>query len=208
MNSFFGVRLGFDPARKSRRSLAMVLVVSLVGAALALLPTAAAQAGIVQWGTSGGTAPNYQTTVNGDFVMAGNGVLACSGVFLDGTAAAGVTCDGLHAASGTNNNVVNDNFSMVNSNTVTGFTTNSSTANITVPAGATVVKAFLNWSANTGTFSGDTRTLCTGYTAGRGTATLPAGTATAYLTQAVQLKVGTGGYPRFVAFRHRLECGR
>ncbi len=168
----------------------MALTIALAGAALALVPAAAAQAGIVQWGTAGGTAPNYQATVNGDFIMAGNGVLACSGVYLPGTAGTANTCNDLHAASSTNANNVNDNFSMVNSNTVAGFTANSSTANVTIPAGATVVKAFLNWSSNTGLYTGDARTLCAAYSAQRGTATLPAGAVDAYLTQNVQLKVG------------------
>ncbi|MBI5159847.1 MAG: hypothetical protein HY996_00260, partial [Micrococcales bacterium] len=69
-------RLRDDPrTRWSRavRVLAFVLAVAVTGLAVALTPTAPAQAAVVQWGTNNGTAPNYQATVNGDFVVAGNG---------------------------------------------------------------------------------------------------------------------------------------
>ncbi|WP_161804371.1 DUF7507 domain-containing protein [Microbacterium sp. GCS4] len=60
---------------------------------------------------------------------------------------------------------------------------------MTIPSGATVVKAFLTWSANTGVYTGDTRRLCAQYSAGRGVATMPAGSATGYTNRSVQLKV-------------------
>ena len=145
----------------------------------------AAEAAVVQWGTNSGTTPNYQANVNGDFIMAGNGVLACSAT----TATTNGTCVDLHAASSTNANNVNDNFVMTQNNSVSGFTSNSSSATMTIPAGATVVKAFLTWSANTGVYTGDTRRLCAQYSAARGVATMPTGSATGYTSRAVQLKV-------------------
>ncbi len=177
---------GVRRAPRWKSFVAMLTAATLVAVGLTLADTAPAEAVVVQWGTNSGDAPNYQANVNGDFLMAGNGVLACT------TASSTTvgTCNDLHAASSTNAENVNDNFVMSNSNTVTGFTTNSSSATITVPAGSTVVKAFLSWSGNTGAFTGDTRALCTTYSAARGVATLPAGSTTGYLNRAVQLKVG------------------
>ncbi|MEY2850115.1 MAG: hypothetical protein RI885_2782 [Actinomycetota bacterium] len=174
----------------------MTLSVAVVAISLALTPTTPAEAAVVQWGTAGGTAPNYQATVNGDYLLVGNGVLACSGAtVLTANQATAGTCDELHAATGTNTGNANDNFQMVNANTVAGFTTNSTSASVTIPAGATVAKAFLNWSANTGTFLTGTTvtTTCVNATnRNPSAATLPAGSATGYLTQPVQLKVGGG----------------
>ena len=194
----FLARLGNDPlaAPITRwspvvRALALVLAVAVGAFVIALAPVTPAQAAVVQWGTNNGADPNYEATVNGDFVVAGNGVLACQ------TILAGVgTCTDLHAAAPANNNA-NDNASMRNSNTVPGFTTNSSSATVTVPAGAAVTKAFLQWSGNTGAFSGDARALCATYSTARGTATLPSGSATGYLTQSAQLKVGGGAVTSF-----------
>lgn len=176
-------------APRWRRALAIALSLGVVVSGLTLAPAQQAQAAVVQWGTNSGTTPNYQATVNGDFVMAGNGVLQCTG---SGLATNAGTCLNLHAASSTIEQNVNDNFAMVNSNTVSGFTTNSSSAQVTIPNGATVTKAFLSWSGNTGIYTGDARVLCAGFTTARGTATLPAGGATGYRTRAVQLKVGDG----------------
>ncbi|MGV8886286.1 MAG: DUF7507 domain-containing protein [Microbacteriaceae bacterium] len=176
-------------ASRARRALALIVTLGVVVSGLTLAPATPAEASVVQWGTNSGTTPNYQATVNGDFVMAGNGVLACSGSALESNSG---TCANLHTASNSNANNVNDNFALVNSNTVSGFTTNSSSARVTIPDGATVAKAFLTWSANTGVYTGDSRTLCAGYSTGRGTATLPAGSTVGYRARAVQLKVGTG----------------
>ncbi|MET0302766.1 MAG: hypothetical protein ABW040_01830, partial [Microbacteriaceae bacterium] len=177
------------------RGLAMTLAVVVASFGLAVVPTGSAEAVVVQWGTSGGTAPNYEVDVNGDFAMAGNGVLACDSI---GNQAGYGTCAQLHgptSPTGNQNANVNDAFRMVNSNTVAGFTTNSSSATMTVPSGATVVKAFLTWSANTGTFQGQTAPYCSA--TGFGPTTLPAGSATGYTSRAVQLKVGAGAIQSF-----------
>ncbi|MFC8190574.1 beta strand repeat-containing protein [Cellulomonas sp. NPDC057328] len=95
----------------------------------------------------------FQQTVNGDFVLVGNGVLDCTGV-ASGTPG---TCAQLHAGAGTSN-TVNDRFTMANVQAVPALTAagaaNSSSAQVTVPAGARVVHAQLYWSANTGVLSG------------------------------------------------------
>nr|WP_201469816.1 DUF11 domain-containing protein [Microbacterium hydrocarbonoxydans] len=179
---------GVDQRGRRRSAVAMITAVAIIAAGLTLGAPQSAEAAVVQWGTNSGTAPNYQANVNGDFIMAGNGVLACSAT----TATTNGTCADLHAASNTNTNNVNDNFVMTQTNSVSGFTSNSSTATITVPAGATVVKAFLTWSANTGVYTGDNRALCAQYSAARGVATMPAGSPTGYTSRSVQLKVGSG----------------
>ncbi|TPW77637.1 DUF7507 domain-containing protein [Schumannella soli] len=180
------------------RILALTLAVVVGALSGAVLPTAIANAVVVVWGTNGGTEPNYQATVNGDFINAGNGVLQCQSM----TASSIGTCNDLHAAAYTGTgaaNNLNDNAIMGNVNAAGGFTTNSSSATINIPSGAKVVKAFLNWSANTGTWLGDTRNLCTAYSAARGTATLPSGSATGYQTQAVQFRVGSGSIAAYAA---------
>ncbi len=171
------------------RAIATAVTFGLLVTGITVLPSAPAEAAVVQWGTNAGTSPNYQTTVNGDFVMAGNGVLECLGAYFNGIG----NCTDLHSASNGNSNTANDNFYLQNSNTVTGFTTNSSSANITIPSGASVKKAFLSWSANTGTYTGTTQNTCTVPNSNRGTVTMPAGSATGYRTQAAKIKVGTAG---------------
>ncbi|PJJ73531.1 putative repeat protein (TIGR01451 family) [Diaminobutyricimonas aerilata] len=177
-----------SPFTRTSRAVALVVAFAVAVFGLSLAPIASpAEAVVVQWGTNSGSAPNYQANVNGDFLQVGNGVLACSTALGTGNG----SCAELHSTS-TNANNANDNFAMVNSNTVGGFSTNSSSATLTIPAGASVARAFLSWSANTGSYAGDNRALCTAFTTARGTATLPAGSATGYRTQPVQLRVGGG----------------
>ncbi|MFJ4076201.1 AraC family transcriptional regulator [Curtobacterium sp. NPDC089991] len=175
------------------RGLAMALAVLIPTAGVALGTEGIAQAAVVQWGVGGDQAPNYQATVNGDFTMTGNGVLACSGAALTATNTSG-SCTDLHAnnpGSGVSTSY-NDYFKMVNSNTVSGFSTNSSTGSITIPSGATVAKAYLDWSANTGVFTGSGNVTCSGNSANGSQwyATRP-DAASGYRTQGVQLKVGS-----------------
>jgi len=172
------------------RGVASIVAFGLLVAGLTVMPTTPAEAAVVQWGTNAGTSPSYQTTVNGDFLMAGNGVLACNRPLY--TAAQIGTCTDLHSASGGNGNTANDNFYLENSNTVAGFTTNSSSANITIPAGASVEKAILSWSANTGSYTGVSDYACATPNATRGIATMPAGSATGYRTSPAKLQVGLG----------------
>ena len=192
-----------DARRALLRVVASVVTLGLLVTGLSVIPSAPAEAAVVQWGTNAGTSPNYQTTVNGDFVMAGNGVLACDRSLYPQFNIG--TCADLHSAAGGNANTANDNFFMQNSNSVAGFATNSSAATITIPAGASVSKAFLSWSANTGEFTGSTDFACTTPNASRGTATMPAGSATGYRTAPARLKVGTLGTVTSVAPASVLE---
>ena len=91
------------------------------------------------------------TRVNGDFVQVGNGILKCPGNTTG--------CNSLHSGS-TDSATANDNFAMNWADTDSNPTTfNSSSATVTVPAGATVAYAKLFWSASTGRFrSGRTTT--------------------------------------------------
>lgn len=121
----------------------------------------------------------YNETVNGDFVMIGNGNLVASGTNSQGIAQ-------LH------NGVTgyNDNFNMVNTGGAAGMGANSSSATITVPAGARVVHAELYWMGNTGRVGGQTRNYCST----NGEATLPSGS---FTTQMPLVRVA-GGAPRAV----------
>lgn len=198
--------INMERSERSARSAFMRGVASLVAfgllvTGLTVMPSSPADAAVVQWGTNAGTSPNYQTTVNGDFVMAGNGVLACLGAYFPGIG----DCEDLHSASGGNSSTANDNFYMQNSNTVSGFASNSSSATVTIPTGAKVDKAFLSWSANTGKYTGSNQDSCTVPNSGRGTATLPSGSATGYRTQPAKIKVGAAGTVNSVAPASVLE---
>ncbi|ROR55341.1 putative repeat protein (TIGR01451 family) [Luteococcus japonicus] len=75
--------------------------------------------------------------VHGDYILAGNGVLTCSGT----------NCQSLLSGSST---IANDNNKMVYTGAQTGML-NSSQAAITVPTGAKVVRARLLWAGSMGT---------------------------------------------------------
>ncbi|MBD8585883.1 DUF11 domain-containing protein [Frigoribacterium sp. CFBP 8766] len=178
------------------RVVAVVLAVIVPVTGLSLVdPAERAEAAVVQWGTAGGTAPSWQDTVNGDFLQVGNGVLACGTAVVSGAG----TCANLHAGTTTATNNVNDYFSMQASNTVSGFTTNSSSASVTIPSGATVAKAFLSWSANTGVFAGRTGAdalRCGALTqnqviSGQSPLATRPDSSSGYRTQAAKLKVGS-----------------
>ncbi|GMA28798.1 beta strand repeat-containing protein [Arenivirga flava] len=189
------------------RALAGVLAVAVAvtGLSLAALHEPA-EAAVISWGAGNdGATPTYQETVNGDFITVGNGVLGCSGTALGGQSGSG-TCNDLHLTTTATGNNVNDYFTMVNANAASGFTTNSSSATLTIPSGATVVKAFLNWSANTGVMDSQPNTFrCTPNTFTGATATMPSGSATGYRTQPVQFRVGTSGTPTSVPVGSVLE---
>ncbi|ROP73589.1 putative repeat protein (TIGR01451 family) [Frigoribacterium sp. PhB107] len=178
------------------RVVAVVLAVIVPVTGLSLVdPAERAEAAVVQWGTAGGTAPSWRDTVNGDFLQVGNGVLACGTAVVSGAG----TCANLHAGTTTATNNVNDYFSMQASNTVSGFTTNSSSASVTIPSGATVAKAFLSWSANTGVFAGRTGAdalRCGALTqnqvvSGQSPLATRPDSSSRYRTQAAKLKVGS-----------------
>jgi hypothetical protein len=80
--------------------------------------------------------PRFAQTAHGDVAAVGNTLLTCP---------ASVSCTAAQNGGADNNN----NFAMTNVN-VAGGTTNSSTAEVTLPAGSTVIWAGLYWSADSG----------------------------------------------------------
>lgn len=160
-------------------------------------------------------------TVNGNFTMAGNGVVRCDQAMTNtayywvGSSYYNGNCTQLHTGgSGTYNN--NDTAFMTNADVVSGMAgPNSSSATVTIPTGAKVVKAMLYWSGTTGVVQGVSSPMCgMGVTDSFGrypTAKLPTNT-TGYRTQAVQLRVpGNAGdvtvSPSFVAWEELTQLG-
>lgn len=173
--------------------LAMVLTIGLQ-----VFVAAPAPADIVQ-GTNGTMDITYNQVINGDFISVGNGLLQCSGT----NANNGGTCAQMYsqapATGTTSNNYVNDLYQMIayNGGTGRGVTTvNSSSATFAVPQGATIVKAMLYWSANTGQNSTGTGWTGTGSAtcgSSAGGATYPASGALNWQTQAPVFSVNGGG---------------
>src|SRR5436190_13008556 len=83
-------------------------------------------------------APRFAQTARGDVAAVGNMLLTCP------TATAGCT----NAQGGTGSTLNNNSWNMTPVN-VAGGTVNSSSATVTLPAGATVLWAGLYWSADT-----------------------------------------------------------
>ncbi len=137
-----------------------------------------------------GMMPNFSAVVNGDFITTGNGVLTCSGQ---------ANCANLMSAASTR---YNDNFNMIaNDQDGNSATYNSSAAQVTIPNGATVVKAQLEWMANTGSWTADGINWNSGATSfscnvGQtgGAATLATGQPNSPLNQPVLLNVAGAGY--------------
>lgn len=166
---------------------------------LQVFVAAPAPADIVQ-GTNGTMDITYNQVINGDFISVGNGLLQCSGT----NANNGGTCAQMYsqapATGTTSNNYVNDLYQMIayNGGTGRGVTTvNSSSATFAVPQGATIVKAMLYWSANTGQNSTGTGWTGTGSAtcgSSAGGATYPASGALNWQTQAPVFSVNGGAY--------------
>ncbi|WP_420114841.1 DUF7507 domain-containing protein [Pseudactinotalea sp.] len=137
---------------------------------------------------------SYEGTVNGDFVLVGNGVLQCVGLADGRTQANSGTCAQLHSGTQAANNnpqIVNDWFRMGNAQASPALqaagASNSSVAQVTVPAGASIAHAHLYWSANTGVRNTPATPQRCGSLAPN--ATLPSGS---YRTTAVKLQAGVG----------------
>ena len=132
----------------------------------------------------------FNRVVNGDFLTVGNGILQCSGTASTDSPMSGSSCAVLYGGSAPtsgSNNYVNDFWQFINYDvdaTMTGG--NSSSSQFVVPEGATIVKAMLYWSANTGKAAGVTGNYCSSY---GGQATLPAGS---YTTQQPVFRVNGG----------------
>ncbi len=129
--------------RPWRKLVAGVAAAAVVAAASVVVDVTPAEALTLQ-------APQniYQETVNGDYLMVGNGVLAFNRV-VSGLANNNTTANRLH--NGESGSYYND-YAWMGANTVAGLTgaDNGSSANVTIPAGAAVVKAQLFWAGNAG----------------------------------------------------------
>lgn len=139
-----------------RRGLAFAsaLIVALTG--LNLTVATQADALVVEPMTK-----QYDEVVNGDFILVGNGVLACDPTKVHWSTGRNANCPPFHSGTISGSTYLNDYQWMrnVDVDAVSG-TVNSSTATVTVPAGASVVKAVLYWSGNTGVVKGQTGVRC------------------------------------------------
>jgi len=92
-------------------------------------------------------APRYQTHTRGNIAMAANTLLSCP----EGAA----NCDAARAGTGTSANLANNGWAMANVD-VDGdaATFNSSSADLSIPAGATVSFAGLYWGGDTSAGAG------------------------------------------------------
>jgi hypothetical protein len=87
-------------------------------------------------------APRYQTHTRGDITMAANTLLSCP----EGAA----NCAAARAGTGSSGNLANNGWAMANVDVDSDVTTfNSSSADLSIPAGATVSFAGLYWGADT-----------------------------------------------------------
>ncbi|GLZ42916.1 SdrD B-like domain-containing protein [Actinokineospora sp. NBRC 105648] len=183
-----------------RRALAALLAVVTAAAGVVVLATAPADASIVRPFTL-----NYDQEIYGDFLQAGNGNSRCPTLSdpQDPFGEIPADCVASQARTYTAQSGFNDSFYMRWAD-VDGLsaTYNSSTAAITIPSGATVDFARLNWSGDTGNFRDDDGFISSEYgcnsrqlLAGAGFANAPAGTPE---SQSVRLTVG-GATPVNVA---------
>jgi len=92
-------------------------------------------------------APRYQTHTRGNIAMAANTLLSCP----EGAA----NCDAARAGTGTSANLANNGWAMANVDVDADPTTfNSSSADLSIPAGATVSFAGLYWGGDTSAGAG------------------------------------------------------
>ncbi len=156
-------------------------VVALV--ALALLVPGFARAQVVR-----GYTARFTTNTNGDITLIGNTLMSCTGGGSGANSCA-------RARDGTGNNLNNNDWNMAYVDVDgDGSTINSSTANLTVPAGATVVWAGLYWGGYSATGS---RNQCRFGTPAAGYATLTA----------TQLDAGGSAYSAYVEVTNRVVTG-
>lgn len=166
--------------RWSRTLGAATLVVAL-SAATVVVTAAPADAAVVRPFTL-----NYNGEVYGDYILTGNGNSVCpiASSPADPFGEPIANCAGAQARTNTSSSAINDSYYMrwadVDSSAATY---NSSQSTITIPAGARVAYARLNWSGDTGTvrLADSTVSALPGcntrqFLAGGGTAVLPAGT--------------------------------
>lgn len=129
---------------------------------------------------------NHSEAVYGDFILAGSGSMECptTGSPADPFGEPIASCAAAQAGTNTTPAGINDSYYMKWTDVDSiGATYNSSTAQVTIPAGARVSFARLNWSGDTGTIrlADGTLSALAGcvtrqFLAGAGAAVLPAGT--------------------------------
>jgi uncharacterized repeat protein (TIGR01451 family) len=139
-----------NPIRRTLHAVAAALVAFSAFAVLAVvIDVPPASAAVVDAMTL-----DYDQEVFGDFILVGNASLKCQDTSYTGTRTytdAQCATAATRTSNGSQSPDVNDNYFMVN-NQVSGAsgTINSSTATLTIPAGAIVDYAKLSWAANTG----------------------------------------------------------
>ncbi|WP_434743740.1 Ig-like domain-containing protein [Micromonospora sp. SH-82] len=147
-----------------RRGLSLGLAILVAVVAGPVVVAAPAQAGLVRAFT-----PRFQASERGDVIFAGNTLVTCLAPATTGTP----TCAAAQAGAVINNNSYTSQYVDVDS---VAATTNSSSATLTVPAGATVLWAGLYWMGSASTTATSRRNISLappggGYTALQGQVT-------------------------------------
>ncbi|GLW80517.1 SdrD B-like domain-containing protein [Actinokineospora globicatena] len=186
-------------SRAVRRGLAAVLATVTAAAGIVVLGAAPVEAAIVRPFTL-----NYDKDLYGDFVQAGNGNMQCPGGAdpVDPFGEPIATCVQSQARTNTTATGINDSYYMRWADVdVSAATYNSTTGTVTVPAGAKIDYARLNWAGDTGTIrlADGTISAVPGcntrqFLADAGTAVLPAGT-----PESTSTRLTVGGVTQAVA---------
>lgn len=166
-------------ARRYRTSLskpiAVMLSLLLAITTLVFVQPSAANAAVIK--PIGST---YDNVVNGDYVMIGNGNLVATGNALSGSGTPTQLHNGADAS-------YNDYFTMSYTGASAAMGDNSSSARVTIPAGATVAHAELYWMGNTGAVQGSAGVRCGANTFGASVA--PAGS---FTDRIPRVRIGSG----------------
>ncbi len=169
-----------------RRRCALTIVCAVVVLGLPFTAPSASAAVIAP------LASQQDLTVNGDVVGVGNASLACTSTPTHFPGLGGATCDSLYAGAGASNN----NLYMSNVDVDANPSTyNSSSATLTIPAGAKVVAAWLYWGVHLNTNKLGQVGLCDSGTSPTGFVPMPVGGP----SSPVLLKVGSGSYAAIAA---------
>lgn len=123
---------------------ALAVLIALTGAQLSVATVATAV-------TVEPLTKSYDEIVNGDYILVGNGVLACDGTKRGWNSTANANCPPFHSGTFDSSDGLNDRLWMRHADIDSSSSTfNSTSATVQVPSGAKVVQAMLYWSGNTG----------------------------------------------------------
>ena len=123
---------------------ALAVLIALTGAQLSVATVATAV-------TVEPLTKSYDQIVNGDYILVGNGVLACDGTKRGWNSTANANCPPFHSGTFDSSDGLNDRLWMRHADVDSSSSTfNSTSATVQVPSGAKVVQAMLHWSGNTG----------------------------------------------------------